>query len=42
VSADGGRVAVLSLTTQLADENADLAVRKRSLRLMDDLMCGPA
>jgi D-alanyl-D-alanine carboxypeptidase len=42
VSADGSRVAVLSLTTQLADESADLAVRKRGLRLMDDLMCGPA
>jgi D-alanyl-D-alanine carboxypeptidase len=42
VSADGDRVAVLSLTTQLADEQADLAVRQRTFRLMDDVICGPA
>jgi len=42
VSADGNRVAVLSLTTQLADENADLTVRRRTFQLMDDVICGPA
>jgi D-alanyl-D-alanine carboxypeptidase len=42
VSANGDRVAVLSLTTQLADNNADLAVRQRAFRLMDDVICGPA
>jgi D-alanyl-D-alanine carboxypeptidase len=40
VSARGDRVAVLSLTTQLADEQADVAVRKRTFRLMDDVICG--
>jgi len=42
VSADGTRVAVLSLTTQLADEQASLAVQRRSFRLMDDVICAPA
>ncbi|MBM2620266.1 beta-lactamase family protein [Actinoplanes sp. LDG1-06] len=41
VSADGKRVAVLSLTTQLASERAS-AVDSRVLRLMDDVVCGPA
>ncbi|WP_433533139.1 serine hydrolase domain-containing protein [Micromonospora sp. CA-263727] len=41
VSRDGGRVAVLSLTTQLADEQAALAVYARTFRLMDDVICGP-
>jgi D-alanyl-D-alanine carboxypeptidase len=42
VSAGGDRVAVLSLTTQLADEKANLAVDRRVYRLMDDVMCGSA
>jgi D-alanyl-D-alanine carboxypeptidase len=40
VSADGDRVAVLSLTTQLADETAVGAVYGRTFRLMDDVICG--
>lgn len=42
VSGDGRRVAVLSLTTQLADEQAALAVYRRTFRFMDDVICGPA
>jgi len=42
VSADGDRVAVLSLTTQLADEEAARAVYGRTFQLMDDLICGSA
>jgi D-alanyl-D-alanine carboxypeptidase len=42
VSVHGDRVAVLSLTTQLADEEATLAVNRRAFRLMDDVICGPA
>ncbi|MFI5935360.1 serine hydrolase domain-containing protein [Actinoplanes sp. NPDC051494] len=41
VSADGSRVAVLSLTTQLADQAAAAAVQRRASRLMDDVICGP-
>lgn len=40
VSTDGGRVAVLSLSTQLADEEAASAVFGRTFRLMDDVICG--
>jgi D-alanyl-D-alanine carboxypeptidase len=40
VSPDGDRVAVLSLTTQLAGEQAADAVNRRTLRLMDDVICG--
>ncbi|MFI7546973.1 serine hydrolase domain-containing protein [Actinoplanes sp. NPDC049599] len=40
VSPDGDRVAVLSLTTQLADEQAARAVYGRTFRLMDDVICG--
>ena len=40
VSTEGGRVAVLSLTTQLADEDAARAVYGRTFRLMDDVICG--
>ncbi|GGL09828.1 serine hydrolase domain-containing protein [Mangrovihabitans endophyticus] len=40
VSADGARVVVLSLTAQLADEEAGLAVRRRTSQLMEDVMCG--
>jgi D-alanyl-D-alanine carboxypeptidase len=42
VSGDGDRVAVLSLTTQLAGEQASRAVRERTAELMDDVICGPA
>ena len=42
VSADGDRVAVLSLTTQLADEEAARAVYGRTFQLMDDVICGSA
>ncbi|GIJ25010.1 serine hydrolase [Micromonospora qiuiae] len=42
VSADGKRVAVLSLTTQLADIEAVLAVHARASRLIDDAICAPA
>ena len=42
VSADGDRVAVLSLSTQLGGENEALAVHRRTFRFMDDLICGPA
>ena len=42
VSGNGDRVAVLSLTTELADQQAALAVRQRTGRLMDDVICGPA
>jgi len=42
VSANGDRVAVLSLTTQLAGEQASRAVRERTAELMDDVICGPA
>ncbi len=41
VSGDGRRVAVLSLTTQLADDEAALAVYERTFRLVDDVICGP-
>jgi D-alanyl-D-alanine carboxypeptidase len=40
VSADGTRVAVLSLTTQLAGEEAGTAVYRRTFELMDDVICG--
>jgi D-alanyl-D-alanine carboxypeptidase len=40
VSPDGGRVAVLSLSTQLADEDAARAVYGRTFQLMDDVICG--
>jgi len=40
VSAAGDRVAVLSLTTQLADEQAARAVYGRTFQLMDDVICG--
>ncbi|MEV0898885.1 serine hydrolase domain-containing protein [Actinoplanes sp. NPDC049802] len=40
VSADGDRVAVLALTTQLAGEQETVAVHRRTLRLMDDVICG--
>jgi D-alanyl-D-alanine carboxypeptidase len=40
VSAGGDRVAVLSLTAQLADEKAGQAVDRRVFRLMDDVICG--
>jgi D-alanyl-D-alanine carboxypeptidase len=42
VSRDGDRVAVVSLSTQLASESAAIAVNRRSLQLMDDTICGPA
>jgi D-alanyl-D-alanine carboxypeptidase len=42
VSPDGRRVVVLSLTTQLADEQAALAVQRRASRLADDVICGGA
>ncbi|MEU7905016.1 serine hydrolase domain-containing protein [Actinoplanes sp. NPDC049118] len=42
VSTDGDRVAVLSLSTQLADEEAARAVYGRTFRLMDDVICGSA
>ncbi|GGM40085.1 serine hydrolase [Micromonospora sonchi] len=42
VSADGRRVAVISLTTQLATEEAALAVYARTFRLIDDVICAPA
>ncbi|GID96312.1 serine hydrolase domain-containing protein [Amorphoplanes digitatis] len=42
VDADGDRVAVLSLSTQLADEEPAAAVSRRTFRLMDDVICGPA
>ncbi|WP_433360534.1 serine hydrolase domain-containing protein [Actinoplanes sp. CA-142083] len=42
VSADGDRVAVLSLTTQLAGEGAASAVQRRTFQLMDDVICGRA
>ncbi len=41
VSPDGSRVAVLSLTTQLAAAEEALAVYGRTFRLMDDVICGP-
>lgn len=41
VSADGGRVAVLALSTQLAGPGAT-AVERRTFRLLDDVVCGPA
>ncbi|WP_326552360.1 serine hydrolase domain-containing protein [Micromonospora sp. NBC_01813] len=41
VSTNGERVAVLSLTTRLADDRA-VAVHGRAFRLMDDVICGPA
>ncbi|MFI7372408.1 serine hydrolase domain-containing protein [Actinoplanes sp. NPDC049668] len=40
VDADGDRVAILSLSTQLADEDAAGAVSQRTSRLMDDVICG--
>lgn len=40
VSTDGRRVGVVSLTTQLADETAELTVQRRAFRLMDDVVCG--
>ncbi|MEV6812036.1 serine hydrolase domain-containing protein [Micromonospora sp. NPDC051296] len=40
VSVDGRRVAVLSLTTQLAADEAALAVYGRTFQLMDDVICG--
>jgi D-alanyl-D-alanine carboxypeptidase len=42
VSPNGERVAVLSLTTKLADAEAATAVSARVSRLMDDVVCGPA
>jgi D-alanyl-D-alanine carboxypeptidase len=39
VSAGGDRVAVLSLTTQLAGDEAGLAVQRRAARLVDDVIC---
>ncbi|MET0424842.1 MAG: serine hydrolase domain-containing protein [Actinoplanes sp.] len=41
VSTDGRRVAVLSLTTQLADPEPAAAVQTRTSRLVDDVICGP-
>jgi D-alanyl-D-alanine carboxypeptidase len=38
-SADGRRVAILSLSAQLADEDTAMAVERRSLKLMDDVIC---
>lgn len=40
VSPDGARVAVLSLTTQLAGDEASTSVYRRTFRLMDDVICG--
>ncbi|GIE97709.1 serine hydrolase domain-containing protein [Paractinoplanes rishiriensis] len=40
VSPDGTRVAVLALSTQLADPQPAQAVQKRTLRLIDDALCG--
>jgi D-alanyl-D-alanine carboxypeptidase len=40
VSEDGDRVAVLSLTTQLADPAARRAVYERAFQLVDDVICG--
>ncbi|MEU4216005.1 serine hydrolase domain-containing protein [Actinoplanes sp. NPDC026623] len=39
VSPDGDRVAVLALSTQLADADAADAVSRRTFRLMDDVIC---
>jgi D-alanyl-D-alanine carboxypeptidase len=39
VSPDGTRVVVLSLTTQLADEEKALAVQRRAAQLADDVIC---
>ncbi|MBG0568874.1 serine hydrolase domain-containing protein [Actinoplanes aureus] len=39
VSPDGDRVAVVSLSTQLADEKAVFAVHERTMRLIDDAIC---
>ncbi|MEU4424027.1 serine hydrolase domain-containing protein [Actinoplanes sp. NPDC024001] len=41
VSPDGDRVAVLSLTTQLADEKAAFAVHQRAMKAVDDVICAP-
>jgi D-alanyl-D-alanine carboxypeptidase len=40
VSPRGDRVAVLSLTTQLADEEAALTVQRRAAHLVDEVICG--
>jgi D-alanyl-D-alanine carboxypeptidase len=40
VSANGARVAVLSLSAQLAGDEAALPVYRRTFRLMDDVICG--
>ncbi|GAA0504189.1 serine hydrolase [Paractinoplanes deccanensis] len=40
VSPGGGRVAVLSLTTQPGSEETALTVQRRIDRLMDDVICG--
>ena len=40
VSGSGDRVAVLSLTTQLADDARMLSVHRRAQQLLDDVVCG--
>ncbi|WP_305786280.1 serine hydrolase domain-containing protein [Symbioplanes lichenis] len=40
VSADGSRVAIVALSTQLADEQPARAVQQRTTRLLDDIICG--
>lgn len=40
VSADGRRVVVLSTTTQLVAPEASRAVQERTIRLIDDVLCG--
>ncbi|MFC7534063.1 serine hydrolase domain-containing protein [Actinoplanes sp. GCM10030250] len=42
VSEDGSRVVVVSRSTQLAGDEAAIAVERRTLRLVDDVICAPA
>lgn len=39
VTTDGSRVVILSLTTQLADEDTAVTVYRRSMRLIDETLC---
>jgi D-alanyl-D-alanine carboxypeptidase len=39
VSPDGKRVVVLSLSTELADENSEVAIYQRAQKLVDDTLC---
>ncbi|WP_328471859.1 hypothetical protein OHA21_08320 [Actinoplanes sp. NBC_00393] len=42
VSPSGKRVAVLSLHTQLASEEAAFAVHERTMQAIDDVICADA